>query len=93
MITLTYGIQGYFVPSVCGANCSDALVFWIYDGYQYMLGLKSGAQSDLSTPPLRILSPERQVVRLQRIPSLEFIVLTMLLIVTRVQRFGNLDRI
>jgi len=46
-VTLAYGLQGYFVPSACGANCSDALVFWIYNGYQYMLGLKAGAQADV----------------------------------------------
>jgi hypothetical protein len=46
-VTLAYGLQGYFVPSVCGANCSDALVFWIYNGYQHMLGLKAGAQVDV----------------------------------------------
>ena len=47
MVTLTQGIPGYFVESVCGANCSDALVFWIYGEYQYMLGIKSGSQSDV----------------------------------------------
>ena len=46
-VTLAYGIQGYFVESVCGANCSDAQVFWLYGGYQYMLGLKAGLQSDV----------------------------------------------
>ena len=47
MVTLEKGITGYFVESVCGANCSDAQVFWIYGGYQYMLGLKGGAESNV----------------------------------------------
>ncbi len=46
-VTLAQGIQGYFIESVCGANCSDALLFWIYDGYQYMLGIKAGPQADV----------------------------------------------
>jgi hypothetical protein len=46
-VTLELGIQGYFVDYVCGANCSDALVFWIYDGYQYILGIKAGSQQDV----------------------------------------------
>ncbi|OQY16933.1 MAG: hypothetical protein DRJ03_20060 [Chloroflexi bacterium] len=45
MVTLTRGIAGYFIESQCGANCDDAKVFWIYDGFQYMVGLKGGEQS------------------------------------------------
>jgi hypothetical protein len=44
-IILDYGIQGYFVESVCGANCSDAQMFWVYEGFEYMVGLK-GAPLD-----------------------------------------------
>jgi hypothetical protein len=44
-VTLDYGIQGYFVESVCGANCGDAQMFWVYGGYEYMVGLK-GAPLD-----------------------------------------------
>lgn len=39
-VILEKGIQGYFVESVCGANCSDAQVFWVYAGHEYMVGLK-----------------------------------------------------
>lgn len=39
-VILEKGIQGYFVESVCGANCSDAQVFWVYNGFEYMVGLK-----------------------------------------------------
>jgi hypothetical protein len=45
-VTLARGIQGYFVEAVCMANCNDAQVFWLYNGYQYVLGLKGGAQAD-----------------------------------------------
>jgi hypothetical protein len=41
-VELTHGITGYFIDYTCGANCSDATVWWIYEGYQYMLGLKAG---------------------------------------------------
>jgi hypothetical protein len=46
-VTLTSDIDGYFVESVCGASCDDAKVFWIYSGFQYMVGLKGGRQSDV----------------------------------------------
>ncbi|MCJ7566522.1 MAG: hypothetical protein MUO58_03160, partial [Anaerolineales bacterium] len=42
VVDLAHGITGYFVPAVCGANCDDARLWWIYDGYEYMLGLKGG---------------------------------------------------
>jgi hypothetical protein len=32
---------------VCGANCDDARLWWIYDGYEYMLGLKAGRYEDV----------------------------------------------
>jgi len=44
-VILNHGIQGYFVESVCGANCSDAQMFWVYGGFEYMVGLK-GAPLD-----------------------------------------------
>ena len=41
-VILDKGIQGYFVASNCEANCSDAQIFWVYEGYEYMLGLTGG---------------------------------------------------
>jgi hypothetical protein len=46
-VLLANDIQGYFVESACGASCSDAQVFWVHNGYQYMLGLKAGLQQDV----------------------------------------------
>ena len=46
-VTLANGIEGYFTESVCGASCSDATVLWIYNGFQYLVGLKAGRQSDV----------------------------------------------
>ena len=40
-------IEAYFIESQCGANCDDAKVFWIYEGFQYMVGLKGGKQADV----------------------------------------------
>ncbi len=47
VVDLALGITGYFVPAVCGANCDDARLWWIYDGYEYMLGLKAGRYEDV----------------------------------------------
>jgi hypothetical protein len=44
-VALANGITGYFTESVCGANCNDATVYWIYDGCQYMVGLKAGPEA------------------------------------------------
>ena len=41
-VPLLNGITGYFIESTCGANCNDATIWWIYNGYQYMLGIKAG---------------------------------------------------
>ena len=46
-VILAKGIQGYFIESQCGANCSDALIFWLYEGYEYMFGAKAGSQEDV----------------------------------------------
>jgi hypothetical protein len=47
VVDLAHGITGYFVPAVCGANCDDARLWWIYEGYEYMLGLKAGRYEDV----------------------------------------------
>jgi hypothetical protein len=46
-VTLAYDITGYFVDYTCGANCNDATVWWIYNGYQYMIGLKAGPRDQV----------------------------------------------
>jgi hypothetical protein len=46
-VTLVDGTTGFFLEAVCGANCSDATLFWIADGYQYMVGLKGAPQADV----------------------------------------------
>jgi hypothetical protein len=46
-VTLAKDIEGYFIESLCEASCDDAKVFWIYNGFQYILGLKGGRQSDV----------------------------------------------
>ncbi|MEE9513723.1 MAG: hypothetical protein V3V46_06565, partial [Anaerolineales bacterium] len=49
VVNLAHGITGYFVSAVCGANCDDARLWWIYEGYEYMLGLKAGRYEDVVT--------------------------------------------
>jgi hypothetical protein len=48
VVELAYGITGYFVEAVCGANCDDARMWWIYEGYEYMLGIKAGSVEDVA---------------------------------------------
>lgn len=58
-VTLAQGITGYFVPAVCGANCSDAVVMWEQSGGHYSVGLKAAdkeqvmemANSAIATAP------------------------------------------
>lgn len=46
-VTLANGIRGHYIESFCGANCDDAKVFWIQNGYQFMVGLKGGKLEDV----------------------------------------------
>ncbi len=46
-ISLAKGITGYFTDYTCGANCGDALIYWVYQGYEYVIGLKAGTQEKL----------------------------------------------
>jgi thiol-disulfide isomerase/thioredoxin len=46
-VQLQKGIIGYFVDSTCGANCSDAKMFWKTNGWEYMVGLKAGKMVQL----------------------------------------------
>ncbi len=46
-VTLANGIEGYFVEALCGASCDDARVFWVYNGFQHVIGMKAGAQEDV----------------------------------------------
>jgi len=46
-VTLAKNLQGYFIFGACGASCDDSKMFWIYNGYQYRIGLKGGAQKDV----------------------------------------------
>lgn len=41
-VALDNGVEGYFIPYVCGANCDDSKVIWEQNGYRYLIGVKSG---------------------------------------------------
>lgn len=41
-VALDNGVEGYFIPYVCGANCDDSKVIWEQGGYRYLVGIKSG---------------------------------------------------
>ncbi|MFN6068408.1 MAG: hypothetical protein ACK45T_14795, partial [Pseudanabaena sp.] len=46
-VSLADGIQGYFVPWVCGASCNDAQVYWDKNGFRYAVGIKVGNKNNL----------------------------------------------
>jgi hypothetical protein len=48
-VPLDRGITGYFMDSTCGASCSDAAVWWMYNGYQYSLGMKASRDQIIAT--------------------------------------------
>jgi hypothetical protein len=37
------------MDSTCGASCSDAAVWWMYNGYQYSLGMKASRDQIIAT--------------------------------------------
>lgn len=41
-VALANGVEGYFIPYVCGASCDDSKVIWEQNGYRYLVGVKSG---------------------------------------------------
>ena len=43
-VSLAKNIEGYYLEGLCGASCDDSRVFWIYSGFQYMIGLKGSTQ-------------------------------------------------
>lgn len=39
-VKLSQGVTGFFIPYVCGANCSDSKVIWDQNGYRYLVGIE-----------------------------------------------------
>jgi len=46
-VTLTNGIEGYYIEGLCGASCSNSLIVWVQDFYQYIIGSKAASQAFL----------------------------------------------
>jgi hypothetical protein len=46
-VTLANGIQGYYIEGLCGASCSNSLIVWVQDFYQYIIGSKGASQAFL----------------------------------------------
>jgi hypothetical protein len=46
-VSLSRGIQGWFIPWICGANCNDAKVVWEENIYRYSVGIKLGDRASL----------------------------------------------
>jgi len=46
-VSLGRSVTGYFLPSYCGANCSDATLTWRQKGVQYVVGIKAGDRATL----------------------------------------------
>lgn len=49
-----------YIASVCGANCSDAILAWERGGVRYTIGLKAGELEDLRLMAASIPSRPRQ---------------------------------
>ncbi|MCM1985093.1 hypothetical protein [Lyngbya confervoides] len=45
-VTLAQGIQGRFIPYVCGASCSTSKLVWGQDGYRYLVSLQARVVPD-----------------------------------------------
>lgn len=39
-VTLANGTTGFYLQGACGASCDDSRMFWITQGYQYVIGIK-----------------------------------------------------
>ena len=46
-VTLAQGIQGYFVPFVCGANCDTSKVIWEQNNYRYQVGIRMASRATM----------------------------------------------
>ena len=46
-VTLAQGIQGYFVPFVCGANCDTSKVIWEQNNYRYQVGIRMASRETM----------------------------------------------
>lgn len=46
-VRLSGDIDGWFIPWICGANCSDAQIVWDEYAYRYSVGIKTGERASL----------------------------------------------
>ncbi len=46
-VTLINGITGYYIEGLCEASCSDSLIVWNQDFYQYIIGSDAASQAFL----------------------------------------------
>ena len=47
IVNLSENIKAYFIPSKCGANCSDATLIWSQGEYFYTVAIKAGNKDTL----------------------------------------------
>jgi hypothetical protein len=48
-VTLVNGIEGYYYPGVCGANCHGSIgsITWDQDGYRYRISARIGQKKEM----------------------------------------------
>ena len=46
-VTLANRIEGYYIEGLCGASCSNSLIVWVQDFFQYIIGSKAASQAFL----------------------------------------------
>ena len=76
-VAIAQGLTGYFTPSICRANCSDATLTWEQEGVRYTVALKAGkveqltqmANSELLAVPLNSSQSQRKTQETANVPA------------------------
>jgi hypothetical protein len=58
-VSLAQGIQGYFVPFVCGANCDTSKVIWEQNGDRYTVGIRYASKATVIDFANSVIQNER----------------------------------
>jgi hypothetical protein len=58
-VSLAQGIQGYFLPFVCGANCDTSKVIWEQNGDRYTVGIRYASKATVIDFANSVIQNER----------------------------------
>ncbi len=76
-VAVAEGLIGYLTPSICRANCSDAILTWEQEGVRYTVALKAGkieqltrmANSAFLAVPINSSESQRKTQETANIPA------------------------